>query len=72
MNDVFEFEEWIKVNILIMIQEEFFQVVFKVDIVVQVLWLVYNSNYDMLLLNYIDKGVVFSYEFFQFIQFSQN
>ncbi|MCR9101997.1 MAG: DUF4835 family protein [bacterium] len=71
-NDAFEPEERIKANILITIQEELSQVAFKADIAVQASRPVYNSNYDTPLLNYIDKGVVFTYEPFQPIQFSQN
>lgn len=71
-DDVFEPEERIRANILITIQEEISQVAFKADIAVQASRPVYNSNYETPLLNYIDKGVAFTYEPFQPIQFSEN
>jgi hypothetical protein len=71
-DDVFEPEERIKANILITVQEEISQVAFKADIAVQASRPVYNSNYETPLLNYIDKGVAFTYEPFQPIQFSEN
>jgi|AntRauTorckE5430_2_1112549.scaffolds.fasta_scaffold05919_2 hypothetical protein len=71
-DDVFEPEERIRANVLITIQEELSQVAFKADIAVQASRPVYNSNYETPLLNYIDKGVVFTYEPYQPIQFSLN
>lgn len=71
-DDVFEPEERIKANILLTIQEELSQVTFKADIAVQASRPVFNSDYETPLLNYIDKGVVFSYEPYQPIQFSKN
>lgn len=70
--DAFEQEERIQANVLITIQEEISQVVYKADIAVQASRPVYGSDYETPLINYIDKGVVFSYEPFQPIQFSRN
>ncbi len=71
-DDIFEPEERIEANILITIQEELSQVTFKADIAVQASRPVFNSDYATPLLNYIDKGVVFSYEPYQPLQFSKN
>ncbi|MCB0570701.1 MAG: DUF4835 family protein [Phaeodactylibacter sp.] len=71
-DDYFENEERIEANLLITVQEEITATSFKADIAVQAARPVYGSDYSTALINYIDKGVTFTYEQFQPLQFSLN
>ncbi|MCB0555696.1 MAG: DUF4835 family protein [Phaeodactylibacter sp.] len=71
-DDYFETEERIDANILITVQEELSPTIFKADIAIQAARPVYGSDYSTPLINYIDKGVNFTYEQFQPLQFSLN
>jgi hypothetical protein len=70
--DNFELNERINANLLITIQEELSPTTFKADIAVQASRPVYGSDYSTTLINFIDKDVIFFYEQFQPIIFSQN
>lgn len=70
--NTFSYDERIRVNIMVTLQEEISQTVFNADIAVQASRPVYGTDYETPLLNYIDKGVVFSYEPYQPLQFSVN
>jgi hypothetical protein len=70
--DDFDLNERINANLLITIQEELSPTTFKADIAVQASRPVYGSDYSTTLINFIDKDVIFFYEQFQPIIFSQN
>lgn len=71
-NDVFEVEERIKCNIQMTIRDEISLTKFKADLAIQAVRPVYGSNYETPIFTHVDKDVVFNYEAFQPIQFSQN
>lgn len=71
-DDYFENEERIEANLLITVQEEISPTSFKADIAVQAARPTFGSDYSTPLINYIDKGVTFTYEQFQPLQFSLN
>lgn len=70
--DYFENNEKINANVLITIQEELSPTSFKADIAIQAARPVFGSDYSTALINYIDKGVTFTYEQFQPLIFSRN
>ncbi|MEL7123306.1 MAG: DUF4835 family protein [Bacteroidota bacterium] len=70
--DYFEATERINCNILLTIQEEVNPTNFKADLAIQASRPVYGSNYQTTLINHLDKGVTFTYEQFQPLQFSLN
>ena len=71
-NDVFEPEERINCNFILTVQEEQSATSFKVDLAVQSSRPIFGSDQETPLLNYVDKDVVFEYEQFQPLQFSEN
>jgi len=66
----FESEERIEGNLMITISEEFSATSFMVDISLQGIRPVYNSNYTTLLFNHVDKDLRVSYEELQAIEVS--
>lgn len=70
--DIFEVNERINCNLLITLQEELSPTSFKADMAVQASRPVYGSNYETVLLNHIDRDVVFTYEQYQPLQYSKN
>ncbi len=71
-NDEYEPEERIDCNIQLTITEELSATAFKADMAVQASRPVYGSDYQTTLISYVDKGVVFEYEVFQPLEFSDN
>lgn len=71
-NDDFEPEERIDCNLLLTITEELSATSFKADFAIQATRPIYNSDYQTALISYVDKGIVFSYEAFQPIEFTEN
>lgn len=70
--DIYEQEERINCNLQLTIQEELSPTSFKADIAISASRPVYGSSYETALLNHIDKGVPFTYEQYQPLQFSRN
>jgi hypothetical protein len=70
--DEFEVEEQINANMIITLQEELSVTSFKADIAVQASRPVYGTDYETPIINYLDKGVTFTYEQFQPLQYSAN
>ena len=70
-NDVFEQEERIKMDIVMTISKELSSNTFEAEISLQSIRPVYNSSYATPLFKHQDKGVVFTYEQFQPLEFSQ-
>jgi Domain of unknown function (DUF4835) len=65
-------EERIQVNIQINITDELAANEFKGDLIIQSSRPVYGSTYQSVLVSAVDKGVVFTYQQFQPIQYSKN
>lgn len=71
-NDEYEPEERIDCNLQVTISEELSATSFKADIAIQATRPVFNADYQTALLSYVDKGVIFEYEAFQPLEFSDN
>ena len=71
-NDVFETQEMLQCNLQLTIREELSLNKFKADLAIQAVRPVYGSNYETPLFTHVDKDVIFFYEAFQPIQFSQS
>lgn len=71
-NDVYEQEERIRCKIQLTIKEELSQTSFRANLAIQSSRPIYGSNEVTSLLNHVDNDVVFSYEPFQPIVFSDN
>ncbi len=67
-----EQEERIQVNISLNITDELSASEFKGDLIIQSSRPVYGGNYQSVVVSNVDKGVQFTYEQFQPIQFSEN
>lgn len=63
--DTFDDNEKIECSLLVNIKEELSVTSFQADFRIQVVRPVYNSNYNSQVLNYIDKGVKFTFQDFQ-------
>jgi len=70
-NDVFEEEERIKVDLVITITDELSPTSFRADLAVQSVRPVFGSTYQTPLLKHNDKDVIFFYEQFQPLEYSQ-
>ncbi len=68
----YEPNERINCNILLTIQEERSPTSFKADLAIQASRPVYNSSYETVILNHIDRDVTFIYEQFQPLFYSRN
>ncbi len=78
-NDYFEPEESIQGNVLLTIQEELppedggrNNIQYRADLAIQAVRPVYNSDYETVTINHIDRNVQFTYEQFQPLQYSQS
>jgi hypothetical protein len=71
-NDVFQPEEKIQCNFLLLIDEAIDQNVFRARLTIQAARPAYNSNYQCPLVNYIDENYTFKYVEFQPIIFNEN
>ena len=71
-NDEFDHEERIQINIQLNIKEELANNQFKADLIIQSSRPVYGSDYQTVMLSTVDKDILFTYEQFQPIQYSQN
>ncbi len=71
-NDVYEEDEKIKVDFAITISDELSQTSFKAEINIQSTRPVFGSNYETALLTHLDKDVVFTYDQFQPLEYSEN
>lgn len=71
-DDEYEDFEKIEGTLNITITEELSQTAFKADFFLQTLRPVFNSNYKTQLINWVDKGVAFTYREFQPIENSYN
>lgn len=71
-NDVFEEEERIKVEFSITISDELSQTSFKAELNIQSTRPVFGSNYETALLTHLDKDVIFTYDQFQPLEYSEN
>ena len=70
--DVYEPEERIQGNIQINIKEELSQNEFSAEIQIQASRPVFGGTYQSVLLSHADKNVIFTYEQFQPLQYTQN
>lgn len=70
-NDVFEETERIQMNIVITISKELSANSFEAEFSCQSIRPVYNSNYETAMFKHQDKDVVFSYEQFQPLDYSE-
>lgn len=70
-NDVFEQEERIKMDIVITISKELAANTFEAEVSLQSTRPVFNSLYETPMFKHQDKDVVFTYEQFQPLEFSQ-
>jgi len=70
--DEYEQEERIQVNIQINITDELSANEFKGDLIIQSSRPVFGGDYQSVLVSTVDKGITFTYEQFQPIQFSEN
>jgi len=70
--DVFDPEERIQGNIQINIKEELSQNEFSAELQIQASRPVFGGNYETVLLSHADKAIVFTYEQFQPLQYTQN
>jgi len=70
-NDVFEEDERIKVDLVITITDELSPTSFKADLAVQSVRPVFGSTYQTPLLKHNDKDMVFFYEEYQPLEYSQ-
>lgn len=70
-NDVFEEEERIKMDIVMTISKELSANTFEAELSFQSIRPVYNSTYETPMVKHQDKSVVFTYEQFQPLEFSQ-
>lgn len=71
-DDSYEPEERIQVNIQLNVTDELSANEFKADFIIQSSRPVYGGDYKSVVLSNVDKGVQFTYEQFQPIQFSEN
>ena len=71
-SDDFSQEERIKCNIQLTITEELGTSSFAADLAIQSARPVFNSSVETALLTHVDKGITFSYEQFQPLEFSEN
>ncbi|RMG76639.1 MAG: DUF4835 family protein [Bacteroidetes bacterium] len=71
-NDVFEEDERIKTEIVLTISEELSQTSFKAEMSIQSVRPVYGSNYETALLTHQDKDIVFTYNQFQPLEYTEN
>lgn len=71
-DDEFEPEERIDCNVLLTITEDMTVTSFKADLAIQATRPVFGSDYQTALLSYVDKGIVFEYEAFQPLEFTEN
>ena len=71
-NDAYEPEERIKCKFQLTIEEELSQTSFRASIAIQSTRPIFGSDQETPLLNHVDKDVVFNYEPFQPIIFSEN
>jgi len=65
-------EERIELNIVITIDEEISATAFKAQMTVQAVRPVYNSGYNSVLFQHLDKDFTFSYGEFEVLDFSEN
>lgn len=70
-NDAFEQEERIKMDIVITISKELSANTFEAELSLQSIRPVFNSTYETPMFKHQDKSVVFTYEQFQPLEFSQ-
>ena len=70
--DVFTKDERINTSMQILIKEELSATSFSCDLIVQASRPVYNTNYETPVLNYVDKGLIFSFNEGQPILRSEN
>lgn len=71
-NDVFQPEEKIQCNFLLLIDESIDQNVYRSRLTIQAARPAYNSNYQCPLINYIDENFTFKYVEYQPIIFNEN
>ncbi len=71
-DDVYEPEERIQGNIQINIKEELSQNEFTAELQIQASRPVFGGSYNTVLLSHADKNLVFTYEQFQPLQYTQN
>ncbi len=70
-NDVYQEEERIKMDIVLTITDELSATSFKAELALQSIRPVYGSTYETPLVKHQDKDVIFNYEQFQPLEFSQ-
>lgn len=71
-NDAFEEEERIKAEIVITISDELSQTSFKAEVSIQSVRPVFGSNYETALMTHQDKDVIFTYNQFQPLEYTEN
>lgn len=71
-NDVYEEEERIKAEIVMTISDELSQTSFKAELSIQSVRPVFGSNYETALMTHQDKDLVFTYNQFQPLEYSEN
>jgi len=70
--DLFQPEERINCNLLLTIQEEISQTRFKADLAISATRPIYGSDYESTLINHLDKQVIFDYEQYMPIIYTEN
>lgn len=70
-NEVFEIDERIQLNVILTISNELSTNSFEAELSLQSIRPVYGSSYSTPLFKHLDKDVVFTYEQFQPLEFSQ-
>lgn len=70
--DVFEENERIDVNIQVTISDELASNSFRADVGIQAVRPVFGADYETPLLTHLDKGVAFTFEQFQPLDFTEN
>ena len=71
-NDIYSPQERIQCNILLNLEKELGNNVYKASLTVQAARPIYNTTYDSPIMNFIDDDVVFRYQEFQPIEFNEN
>ncbi len=71
-NDVFQPNEKIQCNLLLNVEQDLGNNVFRGKLTIQAARPIYNTSYDSPIMNYIDDNVTFRYVEFQPIEFNEN
>lgn len=71
-DDIYEDNEQIKINIQVTVSEELSPTSFRTDIAIQAVRPVYGTDYETPILTHLDKGVNFTFEQYQPLNYVEN